>query len=144
MRERIRVDKVAAFAVVINMLQIVAIVALLALVFFTDLEKQSQDFMEYMVLIAGAVVVVGAFMDIQHARHSLRMHEQAKALEEAYGQLESLNVVMRAQRHDFMNHLQVVYSLIEMEDYTEAVDYIEKVYGDIQSVSQKSICLYRL
>ncbi|HML45723.1 MAG TPA: Spo0B domain-containing protein, partial [Clostridia bacterium] len=132
----IRVDKVAAFAIVINTLQIAAILALVLLVFFTDLEKQSQGFVEYMVVIAGVVVVVGAYMDIQHARYTLRMHEQAKALEAAYGQLESLNVVLRAQRHDFMNHLQVVFSLIEMEDYREAVDYIQKVYGDIQSVSR--------
>ena len=41
-------------------------------------------------------------------------------LEEAYGRLEDLNREMRAQRHDFMNHLQVVYSLIEMNEPGEA------------------------
>ena len=43
---------------------------------------------------------------------------------------------MRAQRHDFKNHLQVVYGLIGMGEYKEAQAYIERVYGDIQLVSR--------
>ena len=34
-----------------------------------------------------------------------------------------------------MNHLQVVFSLTEMQEYGEAMNYIERVYGDIQRVS---------
>ena len=47
------------------------------------------------------------------------MVEKTRALEEAYGQLEDLNREMRAQRHDFKNHLQVVYSLTEMAAYDD-------------------------
>jgi sensor histidine kinase regulating citrate/malate metabolism len=50
--------------------------------------------------------------------------------------MEKLNNTLRAQRHDFLNHLQVVYSLIEMEEYQEANRYIDKVYGSITSVSR--------
>ena len=57
--------------------------------------------------------------------------KKSEELEEAYGQLESLNREMRAQRHDFMNHLQVVYSLIEMNESGEAMEYMDRVYGDI-------------
>ena len=57
-------------------------------------------------------------------------------LQDAYAQLEDLNGTLRAQRHDFMNHLQVVFSLLELEDYKEASDYIERVYGDIRRVSR--------
>lgn len=35
-----------------------------------------------------------------------------------------------------MNHLQVVYSLIEMDEHKTAAEYIEKVYNDIQKVSR--------
>ena len=35
-----------------------------------------------------------------------------------------------------MNHLQVVYSLIEMDEHKEAGEYIEKVYSDILKVSR--------
>lgn len=43
---------------------------------------------------------------------------------------------MRAQRHDFMNHIQVVYSLIEMNEPGEAMAYMDKIYGDMQRVSR--------
>ncbi|NTV89496.1 MAG: GHKL domain-containing protein, partial [Clostridiales bacterium] len=55
---------------------------------------------------------------------------------ETDSRLEDLNKTLRAQRHDFMNNLQVVYSLIEMDEYKDAKDYIEKVYNDIQSVNR--------
>jgi sensor histidine kinase regulating citrate/malate metabolism len=35
-----------------------------------------------------------------------------------------------------MNHLQVVYGLIELEEFKDTKDYIEKVYNDIQKVSR--------
>lgn len=55
---------------------------------------------------------------------------------ESNSQLEELNITLRSQRHDFMNHLQVVHSLIEMDEYTDAKDYIEKIYHDIQRVNR--------
>ena len=53
--------------------------------------------------------------------------------------MTDLNHALRAQRHDFLNHLQVVYSLMEMREYEEANRYIEQVYGDIQQVSRALI-----
>lgn len=59
-----------------------------------------------------------------------------QALKISLEQMEKLNITLRAQRHDFMNHLQVVYSLIEMQEFNEASDYIETVYKDIQRVNK--------
>lgn len=64
------------------------------------------------------------------------MVRRTQELEEAYVQLEDLNCEMRAQRHDFMNHIQVVYSLIEMNEPGEAMAYMDKIYGDMQRVSR--------
>lgn len=57
-------------------------------------------------------------------------------MEKTLNQVENLNNTLRAQRHDFMNHLQVVYSLIEMKEYDEAEKYIDKVFTDIQKVNK--------
>ena len=66
----------------------------------------------------------------------LDLLRRTQELEEAYSQLEDLNREMRAQRHDFMNHIQVVYSLIEMNEPGEAMTYMDKLYGDMQRVSR--------
>ena len=50
-------------------------------------------------------------------------------------QMDALNLKLRAQRHDFLNHLQVVYSLLEMQEYGEATAYLERVYDEHRSVS---------
>ena len=45
-------------------------------------------------------------------------------------------VMRRELRRRGIEHLQVVYSLMEMEEYGEANSYIEKVYGRITAVSR--------
>ena len=42
--------------------------------------------------------------------------------------LEKLNSELRAQRHDYLNHLQVVYGLMELEEYDELKRYLQPVY----------------
>ena len=81
------------------------------------------------------IVGWGALTDIGASLTSLRMVRRTQELEEAYSQLEDLNREMRAQRHDFLNHLQVVYSLLEMQEYGEATAYLERVYDEHRSVS---------
>lgn len=50
--------------------------------------------------------------------------------------LEDFNRTLRTQRHDYLNHIQVIYSLMELEEYEEARNYIEPVYKDIVRVSK--------
>ncbi len=135
MRKSVNIDKAAILSIIINGVQIGAVVAIALLVLLTDIETRSVVFVEFIICLAAALIIWGAVVDISQALSARRVTEQSLMLEEAYGQLESLNVTLRAQRHDFMNHLQVVSSLIEMGEHGEASDYIERVYGDIQSVS---------
>lgn len=136
MRKRVvDIDKASTYSIIINAVQIIAVISIALLVLITDIEERSVIFVEFIICLAAALVVWGAVVDITQALDARRINEQSTMLEEAYGQLEALNVTLRAQRHDFMNHLQVVSSLIEMGDYHEAETYIERVYGDIQTVS---------
>ncbi len=50
--------------------------------------------------------------------------------------LEAFNKTLRTQRHDYLNHIQVIYSLMELEDFDEARKYIEPVYKDIVKISK--------
>lgn len=62
--------------------------------------------------------------------------KEDKVVYETLEQLEKLNYSLRSQRHDFMNHLQVVYSLMELKEYCAAEDYIERTYLDIQKINK--------
>jgi sensor histidine kinase regulating citrate/malate metabolism len=57
-------------------------------------------------------------------------------MEESLQNLESLNTTLRAQRHDYLNHFQVIYGLMELGEYGEAKKYLDPVFKDIMKVSK--------
>ncbi len=61
---------------------------------------------------------------------------QNNNLEESMKNLEELNTKLRAQRHDYLNHIQVIYGLLELEEYEEAQKYMAPVFKDIMKLSK--------
>ncbi len=142
-QRQVNIRKAALYSVIINALQIVAVVALAVYILNDGVNSALQGPLGDMVVLLLAVVVTwGAAVDISEAYKAGKLSFKIRGLDETVTQMSDLNVALRVQRHDFLNHLQVVYSLIEMREYEEANRYIEQVYGDIQSVSQalKTAC----
>lgn len=131
LKNGLNVKKAARFAVIINVLQVAAMVTVLL---YTLLRGPTEGRYIEIAAVAVALLLVswGAVVDIREALNADRIAGQAQMLEEAYGQLEALNGTLRKQRHDFMNHLQVVFSLLELNEAQEAMRYVESVYGDIK------------
>ena len=65
-----------------------------------------------------------------------RLKSNYEALEESYRNLEQLNGTLRAQRHDYLNHLKVVYGMMELEEYEELHQYLEPVYKDMMKTGK--------
>ena len=134
---QLNVRKAALYSIVINALQIVAVLALAIYILSDGVNQALHGPMgDIVVLLLAAVVSWGAVMDIREAYKAGKLSFKLRGLDETVNQMSEMNIALRAQRHDFLNHLQVVYSLIEMREYEEANRYIEQVYGDIQSLSQ--------
>lgn len=136
MRDHVKVKKAAFISIAVNVLEIIAGLAMVVLVNRMLSTGVEENIARMTTLLCVTIVGWGAVTDIGASLTSLQMVQKTQELEEAYGQLEGLNREMRAQRHDFMNHLQVVYSLIEMNEPGEAMDYMDKIYGDMQRVSR--------
>ena len=135
--------KAAVYAIVINALQIIAMIALGAYILIDGVNHALHGLLgDLIVITLCALIIWGASVDIREAFRTIRMRVKLHGLDETVSQMTDLNLALRAQRHDFLNHLQVVYSLIEMQEYDEANRYIEQVYGDIQNVSRalKTAC----
>ncbi len=60
---------------------------------------------------------------------------QNKNIEDSMRNLEGFNEKLREQKHDLMNHFQVVYGLLELGEYEEAHAYIRPVFKDIQRLN---------
>ena len=132
---KIELEKAAAAATAINALQILFALGLTGYALFGSGFQLTGTAERLLVGLMAAVVTWGAVIDIREAFNARKIAEQSDMLEDAYSQLEDLNATLRKQRHDFKNQLQVVHSLIQLEDYAEAGRYIETVYDDIQKVS---------
>lgn len=131
------VRKTSLFSVIINVMQ--ALVMLVLAVYLwkgESLQKETVTLIRWMAAAGALVVGGGAILDIRDALSARKLSEAADAMEKTMEDMEALNNTLRVQRHDFLNHLQVVYSLMEMEEFREAGAYIERVYGEITSLSR--------
>ena len=134
---KFNLKKITALAVAVNLIQICAALALLLFVVFNrSINIPEQAEIALLAVMAG-VIIWGAVVDIRDARITRKVDEQRIMLEEAYRQLEDLNQLLREQRHDFKNHLQVVYSLTEMGAYSDAQEYVQRIYEDVQALGSR-------
>lgn len=79
----------------------------------------------FVVVVVLAVCIVLLLLEYR------RMKKAYDALRFSHSNLENLNSELRTQRHDYLNHLQVVYGLMELEEYEELTRYLQPVYKDM-------------
>lgn len=65
-----------------------------------------------------------------------KLHSRFDNLMESCNQMQKLNSELRAQRHDYLNHMQVVYGMVELEEYEELRGYLEPLYKDIMKTGK--------
>lgn len=139
MQKKLNFNKTIITVIFLNVIQISTI---LGVVLYKYLNKNFMNFQEksyngeliiYILIVLG---VINSFFVVKDIRSLNKHNIEYSMLKNTLGQLEDLNKTLRGQRHDFMNHLQVVYSLMEMEEYFEATGYIEKVFKDIQRINK--------
>lgn len=134
---KLNLKKITAFAIVLNLVQIAAALGLLLFAIFSDSFIIPDHAELALIAIMAGIVIWGAAVDIRDAFITRRVDSQRRMLEEAYNQLEDLNRLLREQRHDFKNHLQVVYSLTEMGAHADAMDYVQRIYEDVQTLGSR-------
>ena len=134
-KKNLEIRKTVGVLIALNALQMAAIVFLAVLSVFDDNVTLDRAESFYLLMI-GLVSVIGGATTIFGLYPMGRLSQKIRMMEDSLDSLNSLNNQLRAQRHDFLNHIQVVYSLIELEEYKEAHNYLERVYGDIQRISR--------
>ncbi len=133
-RRQVNVQKAALYAVVVNAMEIAFSASFALYVLLVDVRLENPRTLQLLAVFGALAASWGALLDIREALRTRRRAQQMEDLETSNTQMDALNKTLRAQRHDFLNHLQVVYSLLEMREYDDATDYLQKVYGEIQSV----------
>ncbi|MGI5899268.1 MAG: sensor histidine kinase [Christensenellales bacterium] len=133
-RREISVEKTARLAWVLNFIEIGVLLGIVILAFQPGLETHVQS-VKLIALAAGVLLMANNMINLHLNNKWVMADQQYDMLRDALGHVELLNAELRSQKHDFMNHLQVVLSLVEMNHDEEARGYIEKIHGDMQSKS---------
>jgi hypothetical protein len=64
-------------------------------------------------------------------RNYKKLIARNNVLIESLDNLCQLNDKLRMDRHDYLNHLQIIYGLMELEEYDEMNSYLRKVYKEL-------------
>ena len=81
------------------------------------------------------VVVLAMCMGVIVYQHK-KQRMQLLQMQESLKNLEQLNFELRSARHDYLNHLQVVYGLLELEEYEDLKKYLAPVYKGIMKTGK--------
>ncbi len=85
-------------------------------------------FLSMVLMLMGCLItIIGLYFAVTYKNENLT---------DSIRNLEELNTRLRAQRHDYLNHFQVIYGLMELGEYEEAKRYINPVFKDIMKVSK--------
>jgi len=128
------VNKATAYAIIVNAIQIAALA--LFVLYVLLVRDHDERILTFVVVVAAFVAIWGASIDIREALQTRRRVRMIEGLQQSNDQMDALNLKLRAQRHDFLNHIQVVYSLLEMGESQEAADYLERIWTEFKTVSR--------
>lgn len=82
------------------------------------------------------VALANSFSVIGIRGEAKAVQQSYDSLKESYEKTTDLNNTLREQRHDFLNHIQIIHSLIEMEKFSDAAEYMDTIYEEVQSVGK--------
>lgn len=137
LKKNLILNKAILAVIILNVAQIGIIIGIIVFEFFKDTTifvSFNSETISFVVIIL--ISFLNSFINIKDIHQLGVITSRNGMLQQTLYELEELNRTLRAQRHDFMNHLQVVYGLIELEEFNDTREYIEKIYKDIQSVNR--------
>lgn len=138
MRKNINIKKAASIIYIVNIAQMLILFSFIiySLVFRDNVGKFISENLELLFFILIIIILINSYIALRDLKALKALNDRYFMQGETLNQIEDLNNILRSQRHDFLNHLQVVYSLIEMNEYKETSNYIERVYEDIKKVNR--------
>lgn len=130
-RQEYNISKIVLISIFLNIIQVVFITLF---IYYKNKNPYMTygNFIIYVIAISIGInsIITGIIF------YNLLFKKGSNNLLDTIKDLESFNKTLRTQRHDYLNHIQVIYSLMELEEFLEARNYIEPVYKDIVRISK--------
>jgi len=91
----------------------------------------------YFIAMLSFLLIINGYFLLKDRYFHKRLQVETDSREDSFKNIEQLNRDLRAQRHDFLNHIQVLYSLMELKEYDETAIYLNHLYGDIIKIGSR-------
>lgn len=127
------IRKTVRALLVINALQFLAVI-LLAAVLADQISRQMSRTAFLAASALTGALLVSSLLTLSALYISSR--DQEKSYRESMQNLEELNRRLREQRHDYLNHFQVIYGLLELDEFEEARRYLAPVFREITGMTR--------
>ncbi|NLO48330.1 MAG: GHKL domain-containing protein [Clostridiales bacterium] len=134
MRSRLNFSKALILMVTLSVLQTIGLIIIVVLEVARKGHMMAAERL-YMLPLLLLISLAGTVVVVSLIHPMLYLMQRLRQAEDSLKDIAGLNKTLKAQRHDFMNHLQVVFSLIEFGEFAEAKAYIEKEYENVEKVS---------
>lgn len=125
-----------------------AVLIYLAIRFFVD--KALPVSITYLIILMLLLMMsaVSGYFILRDQNLFYDMGQKYESQEVSYENVKELNHILRAQRHDFLNHIQVLYTLMELGEHAETSKYLDELYEDVgklnANIKTKSVALNAL
>lgn len=117
----------------------VAVAGLLTFAIYGSFYWNRPIFDKEIILIAGGALMVMMVISGYLIKRIFRAREQAAVLEGYEAFLDNINklfTTVRGQRHDFINHVQVIYSMYNTHHTKELEQYLNNLLEEIHIVNE--------
>lgn len=115
---------------------VASVVLYMAVSFYMD--RSMPEISMYIVLLGMlcVMVVINGYFVMRDKSLFNSLSTKFEAQEMTYENVKELNRTLRGgQRHDFLNHIQVLYTLMELKEYDETKEYLDDLYADVGKLS---------
>ncbi|WP_105618790.1 sensor histidine kinase [Vallitalea okinawensis] len=136
---KLPIKKISNYIKVLCVSQIILILVLLGVRLLVIIKVLDESFIlqaDFLLLISSVLLITNCIIMFVDIKWLFNLSNEISIKDHALTDIEALNRQLRAQRHDFLNHIQVLYSLVELEEYQEAAEYMNKLYGDIEGLNK--------
>lgn len=99
----------------------------------SKLDKQFLN-LGFVILLITAISLLIAIVAMRYYKHS--REKAVSVTQETYTEeINSMFDSIRAQRHDFLNHVQTIHSLAELNKHNELIAYTKELTGEIRQMN---------
>lgn len=138
LKEKVQLKKILWIIRILYSLQIITLILAMGyLIVQIGIIKEEPGILSYIILLIPMVtiILINGYFIVTDSTIFNGLNKRLVLQEESYENIEQLNRDLRSQRHDFLNHIQILYSLMEMGEHVETTHYLNRLYGDIGKLS---------